>query len=82
MAQLVKHLTLGFGSGHDLRVVRLNPALDALCFLGFLTPHSLSFQGTIVFHTSPDPTARVVMTLFSFHAVFSLEDLNHLHIRL
>ena len=22
---LVKHLTLGFGSGHDLRVIRLNP---------------------------------------------------------
>ena len=51
--------------------------VDALCFLGFLTPHSLSFLRTIGFHTSPDPTAKVVMTLFSFHAVFSLEDLNH-----
>ena len=25
MAQLVEHLTLGFGSGHDLRVMELNP---------------------------------------------------------
>ena len=25
MAQFVKHVTLGFGSGHDLRVVRLSP---------------------------------------------------------
>ena len=27
MAQLVKHLTLGFGSGQDLRVVRASPAM-------------------------------------------------------
>ena len=27
MAQLVKHLTLDFGSGHDLRVVRLSSVL-------------------------------------------------------
>ena len=26
VAQLVGHLTLGFGSGHDLRVMRLSPA--------------------------------------------------------
>ena len=25
VAQSVEHLTLGFGSGHDLRVVRLSP---------------------------------------------------------
>ena len=25
MVQSVKHLTLGFGSGHDLRVVRSSP---------------------------------------------------------
>ena len=29
VAQLVKHLALGFGSSHDLRVVGLNPALDS-----------------------------------------------------
>ena len=28
MAQLVKHLTLDFGSGHDLRVVSVSPMLD------------------------------------------------------
>ena len=38
VAQLVKRLTLGFGSGPDLRVVRWSPALgsalSAIC-LGF-----------------------------------------------
>ena len=29
-AQLVECLTLDFGSGHDLRVVRLNPALGSM----------------------------------------------------
>ena len=27
MVQLIKHPTFGFGSGHDLRVTRLNPTL-------------------------------------------------------
>ena len=27
VAQFVEHLTLDFGSGHDLRVMRLSPAL-------------------------------------------------------
>ena len=30
MAQSVRHPTLGFGSGHDLRVVRLSPTLDSV----------------------------------------------------
>ena len=30
MAQSVKHLILGFGSGHDLQVMRLNLALGSL----------------------------------------------------
>ena len=29
VAQLVKHLTLGFGSGHNLRVLRPSPALGS-----------------------------------------------------
>ena len=29
MAQSVKHLTLDFGSGHDLRVVKLSPELGS-----------------------------------------------------
>ena len=29
MTQSVKHQTLDFGAGHDLRVVRLSPALDS-----------------------------------------------------
>ena len=30
MAQLVKRLTLGFSSGHDLRVVRSSPTLGSV----------------------------------------------------
>ena len=30
MTQLVKHLTPNFGSGHDLRVVRLSPTLGSV----------------------------------------------------
>ena len=30
MAQSVESPTLGFGSGHDLRVVRLSPALGSM----------------------------------------------------
>ena len=30
MAQSVKHLTLGFGSDHGLRVVRSGPALGSV----------------------------------------------------
>ena len=30
MAQLVKHLTLDFGSGHDLRVVQWSPMLGSV----------------------------------------------------
>ena len=30
MAQLGKHLTLGFGSGHDLRVARSSPTLGSV----------------------------------------------------
>ena len=30
MAQLVKYLTPGLSSGHDLKVVRLSPALDSM----------------------------------------------------
>ena len=30
VAQSVKHLTLDFSSGHDLRVVRPSPALDSV----------------------------------------------------
>ena len=30
VAQLVEHLTLGFGSGHDLRVMRLSPTVDSM----------------------------------------------------
>ena len=57
VAQLVKHLTLGFGSSHDLRVVRSSlasditvrreSALDALSLLLYPSPpleHSLSFS--------------------------------------
>ena len=29
MAQLIEHPTLDFGSGHDLRVVRLSPVLGS-----------------------------------------------------
>ena len=35
VAQLVEYLTLGFGLGHDLKVVRLSPVLGSvlkLCF--------------------------------------------------
>ena len=31
MVQLVKHLTLGFGSGDEFRVVSLSPALGSMC---------------------------------------------------
>lgn len=30
VAQFVKHLTLNFGSGHDLRVVRSSPASGSM----------------------------------------------------
>ena len=44
LAQYVKHLTLGFGSGHDLRVLEFEPHImlcaDSMEPLGFLT-HSL-----------------------------------------
>ena len=30
VAQSVKHLALDFGSGHDLRVVRLSPVLGSM----------------------------------------------------
>ena len=52
MAQSFKHLILDFGSGHDLRVVRLSPASgsvlgvepawDSLSPSSFLPPHCLS----------------------------------------
>jgi len=34
VVQLVKHLTLDFGSGHDLRVVRSSPALGSVLAVG------------------------------------------------
>lgn len=51
--------------------------IDALCSLLFLTLHSLSSLETLGPFTSPDPTLQVVLTLFSFHAVFTLDDLIH-----
>ena len=36
MAQLFKHLTLDFGAGHDLRVVRLSPASFFLFNISFI----------------------------------------------
>lgn len=37
MAESVKHLTLGFGSGHELRVMRSNPTLDAMLTAEFVS---------------------------------------------
>ena len=42
MAQLVKCLTLGFGSGHDVKVVRLS-LVSASCWVRSLLRFSLSF---------------------------------------
>ena len=50
MAQLVKHVTLDFGSGHDLRVVRLSSALgSAECgsCLGFSLLLPLPHSGSL-----------------------------------
>ena len=48
MAQLVKHLTLDFGSGHDLLVCELSPAsgfvLTMQSLLGILSARSLSLS--------------------------------------
>ena len=41
MAQLSKYLTLGFSSGHDLRVVRLSPLVIIRTHLGFYLRFSL-----------------------------------------
>ena len=47
MAQLVKHMTLDFGSGHDLMVMGSSPALDSLLtvwsLLGILSPSLSAF---------------------------------------
>ena len=42
MAQLVKSLTLDFGSGHDLRVVKLNPVSGSVLSLETAYPSSSS----------------------------------------
>ena len=49
MDQLVKHLTLGFSSGHDLGVLRLSPALGsvlsvAACPTASVLPPVLSLE--------------------------------------
>ena len=48
MAQLVKHLTLGLGSGHDLTVPEIEPTLGSVLttwsLLGIPLTHSLSLS--------------------------------------
>ena len=38
MAQLVKHLILGFSSGHDLRVLESSPALGSVLSVESASP--------------------------------------------
>ena len=49
VAQSVKHLTLDFGSGHDLRVMRLSPSLGST--LGMESAY-------IIFPLLPSPTSK------------------------
>lgn len=44
MAQRVKHLNLGFGSGQDLRVVRSSPTSGSMLCRDLLEIHSLSLS--------------------------------------
>ena len=53
VAQLVKHLTLDFGSGHDLTIHQFKPLIQGL--LGFTVSLSLSLSQPPSLSLSPQP---------------------------
>ena len=67
MAQSVKHPTLDFGSGHDLRVLRLSPAQ---------APHSAVslVEDSLSFSPSAPPPTHVHVYAFSVSLSFSLSN--------
>ena len=52
VAQLVKHLTLDFHSGHDLRVVRSSPCWALCSVWNLLVPLSLLLPPDLTFSLS------------------------------